>query len=101
MPFLRSLVSSWYDHEVVPSTWVPLAWAGAAAGYFALSIFLRNVKYRWMGLATLLAAIVHALLVDLAAQSSALRILAFVGIGLIAMLISIFYSRLRRFLTDV
>ena len=87
--------------EVVPKPFVALAWAGAAAGYFVLSVLLSNVKYRWLGLGTLLAAIVYALFVNLAGQSPGLRIVAFLGLGALAVVVSLFYSRLRRFLTHV
>jgi uncharacterized membrane protein len=85
----------------VPRQFVTLAWAAAAASYFGLSILLSNVKYRWMGIATLLGTVVYLFLVDLARLGPGFRVLSFLGLGGVAVLISLFYTRFKKFLTRV
>ncbi len=70
----------------------------AATGFLALSVAIFGATglpwaYLWLSL--------QSLLVDVAGQSPGLRIVAFLGLGLVTVLISVFYTRLRRFLTDV
>lgn len=83
-------------YHAVPPSYVALSWTLTAAGYFLLSILLRNVKYRWMSLFNLMATVAYLFLVDLARLDVKSRVAAFLLLGLMAVGISIFYTKLRR-----
>jgi hypothetical protein len=83
-------------YMAVPAQLRSLAWSGATLGYFGLGLALRNVKYRWMAVAALLATVVNLFLVDLSRLEPRLRVVAFLVLGCVALVISLFYSRMRR-----
>jgi hypothetical protein len=85
--------------NAVPREYVTISWAVAAAGYIGISLLFNNWKYRWMGLLTLLWTVLYLFLVDLARLAPGYRVLAFLGLGLVAVLISVFYTRFKKFLT--
>jgi uncharacterized membrane protein len=64
-----------------------------AAGYFLLSFLLRNIKYRWMAIATLLVTVVYLFLVDLANLSIGYRVIAFLFLAAILISASLFYTK--------
>ena len=82
-------------YHAVPRQHVSLSWVAAAAVYFAVGLALRNVKYRWMAVGTLLITVPWLVFVDVARLSPGYRVAAFLGLGLIAVLISLFYGRIH------
>lgn len=83
-------------YHAVPGSYVALSWTVTAVAYFLLSLLLKNVKYRWMSIFTLLATILYLLLVDLAHLEPKFRVAAFLFLGLMTVAISLFYARLKR-----
>jgi hypothetical protein len=81
--------------KVVPGQYVTLSWTLAAIGYFLFSYILRNIKYRLMAMGVLLATVTYLFLVDLARLAPQFRVAAFLFLGLMALLISFFYTRIR------
>ena len=79
--------------NAVPENLVTLSWTAAAAVYFVMSQIFRNVKYRYMAIATMLVAIAYLFMVDFARLDLIYRVAAFLFLGLIALAISLFYSR--------
>lgn len=79
--------------SAVPENLVTLSWTAAAAAYFVMSQLLRNAKYRYMAIATMLVAIIYLFMVDLSRLDLIYRVVAFLFLGLIALAISLFYSR--------
>ena len=86
-------------HGAVPNQLVTLTWTAAAAGYFLVSLLLKNIKYRWMAILTMLVTVVYLLFVDLARLDLLYRVLAFLFLGLIAIGISLFYARFKQHLS--
>jgi hypothetical protein len=84
--------------HAVPSHYVTLTWTVAAVGYFALSVWLHNVKYRWMAICTMLMTVFYLFLVDLARLDAVYRVAAFLFLGLMALVISFFYTKYKRLL---
>lgn len=83
-------------YHAVPASYIALSWTLTAVGYFVLSLTLKNVKYRWMSLFNLLATVAYLFLVDLARLDPKSRVVAFLFLGLMAVGISLFYTKLRR-----
>ncbi len=86
-------------YRAVPAQYVTLSWTAAAACYFFLSYLLNNVKYRWMGTLAVIVTVVYLLVVDLPRLHMTYRIIAFLFLGVIALLISLFYTRIRHLLS--
>jgi hypothetical protein len=83
--------------HAVPKQFVTLSWTMAALLYFLLSIVLKNVKYRYMALGTMICAAFYLFIVDLARIDLVYRILALLFLAAISIGISIYYSnRLRK-----
>jgi hypothetical protein len=82
-------------YHAVPRQYVSLSWIAAAAVYFAVGMTLRNVKYRWMAVGTVLLTVLWLAVVDVARLSPAYRIAAFLGLGAVAVGISLFYGRIH------
>jgi uncharacterized membrane protein len=59
-------------------------------------MILKNIKYRWMALFTLGITILYLFLVDLGRLDPRFRVAAFLFLGVMALIISLFYSRIRR-----
>ncbi|MBZ5498422.1 MAG: DUF2339 domain-containing protein [Acidobacteriia bacterium] len=83
-------------YHAVPASYVTLSWTATAVAYFLLSQLLKNVKYRWMSLFTLAATVLYLFLVDLARLDLRFRVVAFLFLGLMAVGISLFYTKLRQ-----
>ncbi len=83
-------------YHTVPPGWVSTSWLLAAAVYFGVSIWLRNRKYRWMAIGTVLATVGYVFVFDLARLPPAYRIVSFLVLGVGLLVISLFYSRRRR-----
>jgi hypothetical protein len=80
-------------YKAVPGQYVTLSWTLAALFYFVLSIVLKNVKYRYMAVATMLATAIYLFAVDLARIGIIYRIFAFLFLAIISIAISAYYVR--------
>jgi hypothetical protein len=78
--------------HAVPKQFVTLSWTMAALVYFLISILLKNVKYRYMALGTVICAAFYLFLVDLARIEIVFRILALLFLAAISIGISIYYT---------
>jgi len=80
-------------HNAMPKHFVTLSWTMAALLYFLLSLLLKNVKYRYMALGTMICAAIYLFIIDLARIELVYRILALLFLSLISIGISIYYSQ--------
>jgi len=80
-------------HQAEPSQYVSLSWALTAMLFFVLSVLIKNKKYRWLAIFTMIITVLYLFLVDLKNVSLGYRIVALLFISVISMGISIFYSR--------
>ncbi len=83
-------------NNVVPANYVSLAWLVAALFYFALSLALKNIKYRWMAILTIFALVFRVIFIDMARLSAEFRILLFLAVGFVLLAVSLLYSRFRK-----
>lgn len=83
-------------HEAVPQNFITLSWTLSAVVFFILSVIIRNMKYRWLGIITMLITVFYLFLVDLSNISLGYRIVALMVIAAISLGISIFYSRRQK-----
>jgi hypothetical protein len=80
-------------YHMIPDKYVTLSWAAVALVYFGLSLLLKNVKYRWMALSTLIAAAFYLFIVDLSRIELVYRVLALLFLAAISIGLSIYYTR--------
>jgi hypothetical protein len=78
--------------HAVPKQFVTLSWTMGALVYFLLSILLKNVKYRYMALGTMICAAFYLFIVDLARIEIVYRVLALLFLAAISIGISIYYT---------
>ncbi|MCP3144507.1 DUF2339 domain-containing protein [Pyxidicoccus xibeiensis] len=81
--------------ELMPQGLVTLGWVVAAFGLFALGFAVRERWYRLAALAVLGLALVRLLLVDLANLPADQRVLTFILLGVMLLVVSYTYTRLR------
>jgi len=79
-------------YHAVPKQFITLSWTIAALLYFLLSFVLKNVKYRYMALGTMICSAFYLFLVDLAHIELIYRVLALLFLAAISIGISIYYS---------
>jgi hypothetical protein len=79
-------------YHAVPKQFITLSWIMAALVYFLLSIFLKNVKYRYMALGTMICAALYLFLVDLASIEIIYRVMALLFLAAISIGISMYYT---------
>lgn len=82
--------------HAVPKQFVTLSWTMAALVYFLISILLKNVKYRYMALGTMICAAFYLFIVDLAKIEIVYRVLALLFLAAISIGISIYYTNRSR-----
>lgn len=80
-------------YQGVPKQYLTLSWGTAGIIYFILSVLLKNIKYRYMALGTVISAAIYLFLVDLAKLELIYRILAFLVLAIISIAVSIYYSK--------
>jgi hypothetical protein len=78
--------------HAVPKQFITLSWTIAALLYFLLSFVLKNVKYRYMALGTMICSAFYLFLVDLAHIEIIYRVLALLFLAAISIGISIYYT---------
>lgn len=80
-------------YHLIPRQYVALSWSLAAVSYFLLSILLKNVKYRYMALGTMVSAALFLFIVDLARIELAYRVIALLFLALISIGLSLYYNK--------
>ena len=83
-------------HEAVPPNFVTLSWTLSALVFFILSVLIRNMKYRWLAIITMMVTVFYLFIVDLSNISLGYRIVALMFIASISLGISIFYSNRQK-----
>lgn len=85
-------------YRSVPAQYVTLSWTLTAVGYFLLSYLLKSGKYRLMAISAMLVTVLYLFLVDLASLDPRFRVAAFLFLGLMAVMLSLYYTRIRKLL---
>jgi hypothetical protein len=78
--------------QAVPKQFVTFSWTMAALLYFIISILLKNIKYRYMALGTMICAAFYLFIFDLARIEIIYRVLALLFLAAISIGISIYYT---------
>jgi uncharacterized membrane protein len=90
-----ALALVWLVGEWMPRGLTTLGWVVAAFGAFAVGFAVRERWYRLAGLGVLALALLRLLFVDLARLPTDQRVLTFILLGVLLLVISYTYTRLR------
>lgn len=82
-------------YHMMPSTFVAFSWIAVAILYYIFSLILKNVKYRYMSLATFLLTVVYVFVLGVTSEETVFKILSFLVLGTALVIISIIYTRNR------
>ena len=80
-------------HHLIPARFVTLSWSIAAVIYFGLSLLLKNIKYRYMALGTMISAVFYLFIIDLAKIELVYRIVALLFLSVVSIGLSVFYNK--------
>jgi hypothetical protein len=80
-------------YQMFPAGYVSLSWIAIAIVYYLLSIILKNVKYRWMALATYFLTVVYVFIFGITSAETLLKIMSFVVLGVSLIIVSLIYTR--------
>jgi len=78
--------------HAVPKQFVTFSWTMVALIYFIISLLLKNIKYRYMALGTMICSAFYLFIVDLARIEIIYRVLALLFLAAISIGISIYYN---------
>lgn len=78
--------------HAVPKQFKTLSWTIAALLYFLLGFMLKNIKYRYMALGTMICASFYFFIFDLAKIEIVYRVLALLFLAAISIGISMYYT---------
>jgi hypothetical protein len=80
-------------YHAVSKQYVTLSWTGAAVFYFTMSLILKNIKYRWMAIATVLFTGFYLFFVDLSHLETGYRVVAFLFLAAISLGASLYFTK--------
>lgn len=80
-------------NHLMDNQYITLSWTVVAVILFGLSILLKNVKYRYMALASMIAAALYLFIVDLARIELIYRVIAMLFLAVISIGLSFYYSK--------
>jgi hypothetical protein len=80
-------------YHLIPKQYITLSWTLLAVTYFLLGLLIRNVKYRYMALGTMVAAAVYLFIVDLARIELVFRVIALLFLAAISIGLSFYYTK--------
>lgn len=80
-------------YHLIPNQYITLSWTLAAVFYFVFSLILNNIKYRYMALATMVAAALFLFIVDLARIGLVYRVIALLFLAFISIGFSLYYAK--------
>lgn len=80
-------------YHLSPASYITASWIGAGVLFFLLSQLLKNIKYRWLAIATMVASAIRLIFVDMSSIDIGYRVLVFLGLAIISITVSILYTR--------
>lgn len=91
--FVMTLFSFYY---AFPEAYITVSWIFAAILFFLLSRLIKNIKYRWLAIAMVIASAIKLIFVDLSNVDIGYRVLVFLLLALISITVSILYTKYFR-----
>ena len=80
-------------HHAMPKPYITVSWIAAAILFFFIGYLIKNIKYRWLAIATLIASAINLVFVDMKNMDISFRILVFLIMAVISIAVSIIYTK--------
>jgi len=80
-------------YHIMPTSLITVSWIFSAILFFFFGYLIKNIKYRWLAIATLIASTINLVFVDMKNMSISLRIFVFLILAVILLVVSIIYSK--------
>lgn len=80
-------------YHVSPPSFITASWIFAGILFFLMSLLIKNVKYRWLAIATMLVSAIRLIFFDMASVNIGYRVLVFLGLAIISITVSILYTK--------
>ena len=80
-------------YNSLPSGYIAISWIAVALIYYVLSIYLKNKKYRWMALLTIVLTVFYILLIGTTQLEPIFRVVSFLILGIVLLVISMVYAK--------
>jgi hypothetical protein len=88
--FIMTLVAFYH---AFPASYITVSWIAGAMLFFILSRLLRNIKYRWLAIATLIVSGIKLIFADLSDLDIGYRVLIFLLLAVISITVSVLYTK--------
>ena len=88
--FIMTLISFYH---AFPSTYITASWILAAILFFLLSLAIKNIKYRWLAIAAMVASAIRLVFVDMSNINIGYRVLVFLSLAVISISLSVVYTK--------
>jgi hypothetical protein len=82
-------------YHLIPIKYVSLSWIAVAIIYYLISLVLKNKKYRWMALGTLLLSILYLFFIGITMLEPTYRIISFLVLGVVLLIVSLAYTKYK------
>jgi len=88
--FIMTLISFYH---AFPATYITASWIIAAILFLLLSIAIKNIKYRWLAIAAMVASAIRLVFVDMSNINIGYRVLVFLSLAVISISLSVVYTK--------
>ena len=85
----------------MPESLISVSWIVVAIVYYILSLILKNKKYRWMALLTLLLTVGYVFIIGITNSDPTYKIVSFIALGTVLIVVSLTYTKLRKSLKNI
>ncbi len=85
----------------MPESLISVSWIVVAIIYYVLSLILKNKKYRWMALLTLLLTVGYVFIIGITNSDATYKIVSFIALGTVLIVVSLTYTKLRKSLKNI
>jgi len=82
-------------YQMIPSGLVAFSWIAVAILYYLFSLLLKNVKYRYMSIATYLITVLYVFILGITSEETILKVLSFLVLGATLIILSVIYTKRR------
>ncbi|WP_167616319.1 hypothetical protein [Maribellus sediminis] len=80
-------------YHVSPPSYITASWIFAGILFFLMSLLIKNIKYRWLAIATMVVSAIRLIFFDMASVNIGYRVLVFLGLAIISITVSIMYTK--------
>ncbi len=80
-------------YHASPAAFITASWIAAGVLFFLLSLMMKNIKYRWLAIATMVASACRLIFVDMSSVDIGYRVMVFLGLAIISITVSILYTK--------